>query len=268
MNIEKYFDANEQPLDLLLDDGGFTAIFRTVACIGDSLSSGEFETKTPDGKKHYNDMFEYSWGQFMARTCGFKCYNFSKGGMTAKQYMQTFADSKDFFNPEYASQAYIIALGVNDLCNHTWPIGSLDDVNDADPESNADSFAGWYARIIEKYKAIAPDAKFFFMTMPRSGDPEKDAIKAEHAKLLYDFAAHYSNSYVIDLFKYGPVYDEAFKEKFYLIGHLNPCGYLLTAKMVSSYIDWIIRHNMGDFKRIGYNGTALSDTELKKLGGL
>ncbi|MCQ2426986.1 MAG: SGNH/GDSL hydrolase family protein [Clostridia bacterium] len=264
MNIEKYFDPDEQPLDNIPEDGGFTAIFRTVACIGDSLSSGEFETLTPDGKKHYNDFFEYSWGQFMARTCGFKCYNFSKGGMTAKQYMETFAESKDFFNPEYASQAYIIALGVNDL-NHKWPLGTIDDVNDDDPGKNPDTFAGWYGRIVAKYKEIAPDAKFFFMTMPRSGNESSDVNKAAHAKLLHDFADHYTNSYVIDFFRYAPVYDNAFKEKFYLLGHLNPCGYRLTGKMVAAYIDWIIRHNIGDFKRIGYNGTALSDSELKKL---
>ena len=34
---------NEKPLENLVTDGGFTGIFRTIGCIGDSLSSGEFE---------------------------------------------------------------------------------------------------------------------------------------------------------------------------------------------------------------------------------
>ena len=42
MDIKKFFDENEKPLDRLIDDGGFASIFRTIACIGDSLSSGEF----------------------------------------------------------------------------------------------------------------------------------------------------------------------------------------------------------------------------------
>ena len=35
---------NEKPLDNLVTDGGYASIFRTVAFVGDSLSSGEFET--------------------------------------------------------------------------------------------------------------------------------------------------------------------------------------------------------------------------------
>ena len=38
----------EKPLDHLPPDGGFCGIFRTIGCIGDSLSSGEFESVAPD----------------------------------------------------------------------------------------------------------------------------------------------------------------------------------------------------------------------------
>ena len=37
-------DKNENPLDQLDPTGGFTAIFRTIACIGDSLSSAFIHT--------------------------------------------------------------------------------------------------------------------------------------------------------------------------------------------------------------------------------
>jgi len=40
-------------------------------------------------------------------------------------------------------------------------------------------------------------------------------------------------------------------------------GYLLTATMTLSYIDYIIRHNMDDFKQIGFIGTGIENvTEL------
>lgn len=41
------------------------------------------------------------------------------------------------------------------------------------------------------------------------------------------------------------------KEKFYLYGHMNPSGYILTAKIVDSYIDYIVRHNPDDIKEVG-----------------
>ena len=46
---------NEKPLDTVSENGGYTAIFRTIACIGDSLSSGEFESDAGNGKSNYHD---------------------------------------------------------------------------------------------------------------------------------------------------------------------------------------------------------------------
>ena len=91
-------DQNENPLDRLDPTGGFTAIFRTIGCIGDSLSSGEFEATDPEtGNKTYHDTFEYSWGQFLARMTGSRVWNFSRGGMKAKEYWNSFAESKGFW---------------------------------------------------------------------------------------------------------------------------------------------------------------------------
>ena len=94
--------------------------------------------------------------------------------------------------------------------------------------------------------------------MPRENDSEQSReLKVKHRELLYSFAEKYDNTYVIDLFEYAPVYDDEFKEKFHLRGHMNPAGYLLTAKMTAAYIDFIIRHNMQDFKEVGFIGTDL-----------
>ena len=80
MDMRRYYaNPGEMPLDCIKPDGGFTAIFRTIACIGDSLSSGEFESLTEDGQRGYHDLFEYSWGQYIARAAGCKVYNFSRG---------------------------------------------------------------------------------------------------------------------------------------------------------------------------------------------
>ena len=246
----------EKPLDRIVDDGGYCAIFRTIGCVGDSLSSGEFESLTEDGKKGYHDYYEYSWGQYIARATGATVYNFSRGGMTAQEYMESFAESRDFWNEDKLCQAYIFALGVNDLFGRKQPVGSVEDIDREHPENNAETFAGWYARIIQRLKKMQPKAKFFLMTMPKSGDDEEEraALKKAHAKLLYDLAEFFDYTYVLDFNQYAPDYDPAFRKNFYLGGHLNPMGYLLTGKMVSSYIDYIVRNNMEDFAQVGFIG--------------
>ena len=119
----------EKPLENLVGGYSNTAIFRTMAFIGDSLSSGEFETVDKEGKRHWHDMYAYSWGQFIARKNGLTAYNFSKGGMTAKGYLEGFADRYDLWNPEKACQAYVIALGVNDIYNQKMPSGDAADID-------------------------------------------------------------------------------------------------------------------------------------------
>lgn len=255
MNFEEYFSApkTERPLDRIVTDGGFCGIFRTIGCVGDSLSSGEFESMTEDGTRGFHDMFEYSWGQYLARDVGCKVYNFSRGGMSAKWYMEAFADENDYWNPEFACQAYIIALGVNDLiCAKVKDPGSVSDICAEDYTKNSKNFAGYYAQIIQRLKTIQPKAKFFLMTMPHDG--VNDEIIDAHAKLLHDMAAFFDSTYVIDLAAYAPVYDADFKAKYYLGGHLSPAGYIMTARVVESYMDYLIRHNPGDFKQVPFYG--------------
>lgn len=252
MDWNKFFyDEEEKPLDRLVDGYSHTSVFRKIAFIGDSLSSGEFETRNAEGKPGYHDLYEYSWGQYIARKNGLTAYNFSRGGMKAQTYMSIFADERGFWNQELACQAYVIALGVNDVLNQGQEIGSVADIEPQDYRNNRETFAGYYAQIIMRYKEISPDAKFFLVTFPQSDNPVREEKGLAVRALLYDMAAYFDNTYVIDLHQYGPVYDAKFREKFFLYGHLNPSGYIFTAQMVDSYIDYIVRHNPEDFRQIG-----------------
>ena len=253
MDIKKMFDPNEKPLENLVTDGGFCGIFRTIGCVGDSLSSGEFQTKKADGSWRYTDMFEYSWGQFMARTIGSKVYNFSKGGMTAKRYYTEFAEKMDYWNPEYACQAYIIALGVNDQNEKLCPVGSVADVSAEDAEP-ADNYASYYCAIIRKLKTIQKNAKFFLVTPPLTTDPARTERILPIRDIICRVAEVFDNCYIIDLTTHYPVIDQLEKDKFWLYGHLNPCGYVLYSKVIMSYIDYIIRHNIQDFNYVGFIG--------------
>jgi len=137
-------------------------------------------------------------------------------------------------------------------------VGTTDDINKDDWRQNKPTFLGYYGAIISRYKEISPDAKFFFVTFPketwRAGDPKTENV----SKALYSLAEFFDNSYVIDLYKYGPVYDDRFYEKFCLYGHMNPMGYIFTANIIDSYIDYIIRKNPEDFKN-----TAFINTDVK-----
>ena len=64
---ELYF-KDEHTLEQLTEGYSNTSIFRTMAVIGDSLASGEFEIHRPGSAPEVFDMFDYSRGQFIART--------------------------------------------------------------------------------------------------------------------------------------------------------------------------------------------------------
>lgn len=257
MDIKELLNAkDEKPLDNIVFDGGYARVFRTIGCIGDSLSSGEYESRDEDGKVGYHDFYEYSWGQYMARNAGIKAFNFSRGGMTAKWFMDSYGDECGVWTAEKKCQAYIIALGVNDL--KEIEIGSTADIDLEDYKNNKPTFAGYYAQIISRLKTIQPDAKFFLVTMPK-GDREE---VEPHAALLRDIAKIFENTYVIELNKYSPDYSNSeFRKSFFCGGHMNAAGYILTAQMITSYIDYIVRHNFRDFSQVGFIGTPFKNID-------
>ena len=242
---------DEKPLDRIVSDGGFVGIFRTIACVGDSLASGEFEVKDPKtGEWMHLDRYEYSWGQFLGRMAGSKVYNFSKCGMTAKEYMTSYANRQGFWNPALRADAYVIGLGLNDLFNHKWELGEISDVCVEDYTKNKETFIGYYAAIIQKYKTIAPDAHFFLITFPK-GRKSENGVVEKSIEAIYALAEMFDNTYVIDLNKYGVEYNAEWGKLFKLNGHLNAAGYMYNAKVICSYMDYIIRHNLEKFKTVG-----------------
>ena len=143
---------------------------------------------------------------------------------------------------------------MNDIINARQPVGSTADIDLADWRNNGDTFAGHYAAIVQRLKEIQPRARFFFVTMPKT---ENGSPCPAHTALLHDFTKVFAHSYVIDLDAFAPPHDAPFRERFYMGGHLNALGYLLTAKQIEAYIDWIIRHHPADFRQIGFVGTTL-----------
>ena len=257
MNIYEYMNKREEcPLDNITENGGYTSIFRKIACIGDSLSSGEFQIINPrDNKPMGIDDYDHSWGKYLGRMAGVEVYNFSRGGMTAKEYAVSFSNEMGLYRPSLAADAYIIALGFNDLLNKNMTVGSVADININDPEDHPESFAGYLGEIILKYRKISPDAKFFLVTIPHSPRAEVQLKAAkEHRELMYGLAELFDNTYVLDMNKYAPEFGAEFREKYMMRGHMTAMGYRLFAVMVGSYIDYIVRKDPREFKYVGLSG--------------
>ena len=142
----------EKPLDRIVTGGGLSSIFHKIGVIGDSLSSGEFEGKDEKGNVTFNDMYDYSWGQVIARDTGAKVFNFSKGGLTAKSFLE--GGGYGAWDKGNRCQAYIIALGVNDLLYQNFEVGQPSDVDLADPQKQEKNFAYYYGAIIKKIRKI------------------------------------------------------------------------------------------------------------------
>lgn len=259
MNWDMYFKIDEEkPLDRLVEGYSHTSVFQTIGFIGDSLLSGEFESRDAQGNPEYHDYYEYSWGACIGRKNGITARIFSRGGMTAKEYIESFADANRFWDPTNACQAYVIALGCNDLLNRKQDVGILADICAEDYRKNKDTFLGYYGAIIARLKEIQPRAKFFLITLPNQGPSDVNSeLRKAHQKAMYDLAEYYDNTYVIDLYQYGPVYDEFFRKRFWLYGHMNASGYIFTAQLVDSYIDYLVRKNPEDFRMVPYIGTDL-----------
>ena len=258
---ENGYGSGAKMPETLLSDGGYCAIFRRIACVGDSLSSGEFESFNEAGQKEYRDYYEYSWGQYLARMCGNTVYNLSRGGMTAREYCESFAEQKGFWDAQYAAHAYIIALGVNDLYNDRAvvsgekAVGTVEETDPKNWKNNPKNFAGYYSTIITRYQEIQPRAKIFLVTFPRENQDERRlALAEEHRKLLYAFAERDPNIEVVDLWQYAPVYDADFKKVFFMGGHMNPMGYIFTAKMIATCIDHLIRKDPLSYAEAAFIG--------------
>lgn len=173
------------------------------------------------------------------------------------EYLDSFAEKNAFWGKDKACQAYVIALGVNDIYGHDMEIGTIDDVDVNDYNNNKANFIGRYATIVSRYKEISPDAKFFFVTFPNSDTPSRDDKTHGMIKALYSLSEVFDNSYVIDLYKYGPVFDRKFEKNYFLRHHMSPAGYNLFAHLIDSYIDYIIRHNPDDFKFVAVDASGI-----------
>lgn len=237
----------DKPDSNLIYDGGMTRIFNRIGVIGDSLSSGEmaYGDAQDESTIHYVDMYQYSWIQYLARSCGTTAYNFSQGGMNTRNFLADLGGHlTDLRKTDYKCQAYFVALCHNDD-NYGVPIGSPSDINTTDPTLSADTFYGNYAHIISEIKSVEPNAKIFCVC-------SKVSSLAPYNVAIRYMATIFTNVYILDFENYFPELETVWE---YTQGHGNAMGYLNYSWQIGTYVDYIIRNNRNAFKYVQFIGT-------------
>ena len=257
--------VTDNPLEVIKETPGYTAIFRSMGIIGGSMSSGSHHVNNMPTKTFY----DYSPLQFMARMCGSEGFNFSYGGAMARTWELNTnrGGASDLFlnNPV---QMYIVQLGNNDVSEHnsdaSYVLGTTADLagnNGVWP----DTYFGHMGKIIQTIRDVQPNAYVFLSTFYR-GYGVTENTDFNYNQAIRDIVAYYQDEnnrpsgdklhyYLLDLYKYGKRY--AYYNKGVHTGtvngsHLTSTGYLLTSYQLCTYIDWIIKNNMSDFNAVAY----------------
>lgn len=244
--------VSTNPLDHIPNDGGYFETFRKIAVIGDSLASGEVYYKNPDQTYSGADLYEYSWGSYIARKCGSEVVHFARGGMTTRSWLATYV-GQDFEDSK--AQAYIIGLQVNDRYPHvnpetgqteaTVPLGSPSDIDVTDRSNNADTYYGNLASIIQYIQEVVEKAKIFVITDPRNDGDYNTAVRY--------MATIFNNVYIIDLYEYGAdLYTTPALGDLWVHGHLTSIGYKYAADHILTLMDYIIHNNMSEFLEVPF----------------
>ena len=243
-------DLPDNPLEYIRETPGYLSAFLHVGCIGDSLASGEAVYKRSDGSTGGRDLFDYSWGQYLARMTGNTYYNWSRGGLRCDTFLSS-TMATECFDGNHKCEAYIIGLGQNER-NNNYPIGTAADIHIEDYDQNPETYYGNYGKIILKIKEVQPKAKIFILT-----DPLQAVESAGYNAAVREIAGIFENVYLVDLYTYGSsLYSSGWLALQKRGGHYNAVGYYLCALIIATYIDWIIKKNPEQFREIEFIGTA------------
>ena len=215
-------------------NGGYNsfAIFRKFCVIGDSLSVGV--TNYPDGTST-SRAIAYSWGQFIARKYGSICVNCGYSGATAESWLTDPLGLTELNKPSSKSQAYIIALGANELLAN---IGSPETINDTT------TFYGAYKAIYDAIRTNNADA-IVFMTTLGSNWGNYEEVNEAIEWLVTNVGD--SNTFLLDL--YNKYFDYFNTDPITTTrnGHFYPNGYNLISNVLCHALDSVICDNQDTF---------------------
>ncbi len=232
--VESIVDDNVvTPVSITRQDGGYANVLRKCGIIGDSLSCGALDT----GNSARDNWEEYSWASFMSRRTGCSLVKLGQGGLQIANWLSS-PYPTNILDSANICDSYFIFIGHNDQSTLS---GSISDVDTSDLSQSADTTYGKLGKIVGKCKQANPKAKIFFITYP--------LIMCENTGVntMLREVCNAVGGYLIDLYAYDKQTDY-FKDS----THLTPFGYYTWSTEIMSYVDYIMRNNMADFRDIGY----------------
>lgn len=255
-----------KPFHPVIDTARFAGIIHQWAFIGDSLNSGCVVAYNNSGRVGI-DNYEWSWGQVICRLCGTQGTNFSKGGLMASTWWDTYINKEGTgyhtggSNEKFTDRkfnAYTICLGTNE-CNKSYNIGSMDDVDLSNYNNNKESFYGYYCKIIQYIKEINPSAKVFLITIPDIYHSLAESYGVNTA--IRAIANKFDNCFLVDLYKYIPA-NRTLEDKYKFWGHLTAAGYQWMGYVMANLFSYIIENNLASFKNVPFIGTQYDDGNI------
>lgn len=223
--------------------------FLKIGCIGDSLASGEV-ISNEDEKTNATDLYEYSWGQYIARDYGIDVKNFSAGGATTRLWFYYERGYPLASKRENKCDAYMIGLGINDILRLGEAyLGELSDVGNT-PETCKDTYYGNYGKILRYIQRWEPKAKIFLFTIPREGDLEE-----KYNRAIKELAEKFDNAYLIDLVPHIPFFRSLETLGLEREGHYSALGYRLIATKIEEILNQFMLEHSQEFAQIEFIGT-------------
>lgn len=259
---EKINVDDDNPLSVVKETPGMTAILHRIGVVGASLTNGGHNTT--NGSFGQEAGREYSWPQRLARLCGITCFNFGHGGYWCKYWLD---DNGGYYSavgePENKCDAYIISFASNDVYSKSgYYVGTIDDVHVGNERENSSSYYGYLSQIIARCHDVQKRAYLFVLTYPHDfGQTESGGYTQAMRDIVKLYREAGYNIYLIDYAAYGMTVEEATERGFKRGAHYVGAGYQYMTYEICTYIDWIIRHNIEDFKDIAFVRTTAEYVE-------
>lgn len=222
-----------------LDYNTSFSIFESFAVIGDSFCTGSISLSDDTaGSSYYN----ISWPAILGRLTGAVCYNFSKGGLSTKDWLTDSERGASKMLEASPANLYVIALGINDG-NQSIPIGTISDIT----SDSTNSFYSYYGRIVRAIKAHAPNAIIMLSTLARWSSTYN-----QYSEAIKNIAEYY-NIGVLDLSENTFFRSEFFAEN-QRRSHPLAVSYAAMAEEYKFLIETELRLNASRYR--SYTGTT------------
>jgi lysophospholipase L1-like esterase len=215
------------------NDVPYSAIFRKVCCIGDSITQGYYGDK--DGIV-YGTYKDYCYPSFLAKIIDADVQNLGLSGRTTKTWYEEYSSQ---FTEEQINwnnyDAFIIFLGTNGGLN-----GNID--------SSEDSMLGYYCKIIEMILEANSEASIFLCTSPWTQN--RDVI-TNFTSQVTSLGEHYSLPVLrLDLSEILTYDERMINQPYDHVLHFGRVGLMRIASEIVRCIDEVGRTNPTYFNKL------------------